>query len=292
MTQRGPCPPALAAEVYALTLARVRRKYRASSPHQQTTPDAVGEAHVVWLAGPSDKTAHPARLHAHWVAKLAHTYLHGTSRRRGARHVVGCASANPVDDFTTEHGRQCAAHFERLLRGQAGEPEPEAHEDALIAGLDLARRVMRGRPAADSAEALLVLRDRGWSVAQVAGAAEVSETAVASWIDGTRRPSPASAAALVRLATTDGPPPPPLTRQQARHAHAPGPDAPSAEQVADALVSLLRSHTRGSLARLLDVTPQAVGSWASGLKSPRPARAAALVRLALTEQEEPAIMAA
>ena len=83
-TSRGPCPPALAAEVYALTLVRTHRRCRADSPHQQTIPDVVGEAFAQWLGSPADKTEHPAGEHAHFISRYA---LYLLTCRRSRRRV-------------------------------------------------------------------------------------------------------------------------------------------------------------------------------------------------------------
>lgn len=294
---RGPCPPALAAEVHALTLASVLRRVRPDSPHRQTISDVVGEAFLRWLARPDDKTAHAAGEHAHHLARTALHYLTcPRTRRRGADH------ARPIAEWATVargsspevagEGVEATSDFEAALRVMRGRPEAAADaEDDLLDRLDAARRLLRGRACTTAHEALAALEDRGWSTAQVAAGAGVSENAVLEWGKG-RTPHAPTTATLVRLAAADGLPPPPRTRPVPRLALAPAPDAQPADAALDALASLLRSRTHGSLAAELGVTRQAVTMWASGRRLPAPAARAALVRLALTEAQAPAIMAA
>ena len=288
---RGPCPDALAAEVYALTLVRTRRRCRPNSPHQQTIPDVVGEAYVRWLASAADKTEHTAGEHARHLSLTALHYLTcPRSRRRAARVARPIAEARAV---LADSDLEPTSNLETLLRRDRGASEaPEAHEDDVIERLDAARRYLLGRPTTTALEALAVLADRGWSVQQVAAGAGCSENAVHNWSKGQRVPSPASTATLVRLAATDGTPPAPCVRPKPRGRVAPTQDAPSAAEVRDALASLLRTRTHASLARQLGCSPQAVDGWASGARNPRSDHAALLVRLALTTPDAPAIMAA
>jgi len=224
----------------------------------------VGEVFVRWLANTTDKTEHAAGEHAHFLTLNAlHLLTCRRSHRKGANH------ARPYSD----------ADGEVVMRHVGPAEEDDLEEDAMIARLDALaalRRRDRGRPAASMSEALAVLRARGWSVLQVALAAGVSEAAVHNWTNGVRRPTPASIATVIRLATTDGPPP----AHERRPRVALPVVAPSVEEVRDALASLLRRHTYVSLARQLGVSRQAVDGWATGARFPRAEHAAALASLA------------
>ena len=280
-TSRGPCPPARAAEVYALTLARTRRRCRAASPHQQTIPDVVGEAFVRWLARGDNKTEHEAGEHAHHLTLTVMHYLTCPRTRRRAAN-----DARPIADLRTslpDSDLDPTAGFETLLRVTRGGSEaPADAEGDVIERLDAARRYLLGRPTTTALEALAVLADRGWSVPQVAAGAGCSENSVHNWTRGLRRPTAASTATLVRLAATDGPPPAPHVRPLPRHASAAAPPTHSPDEVRDALASLLCIHTHRSLAAAVGVTRQAVTMWATGRREPGPIHRRRL-RLALTK---------
>lgn len=288
---RGPCPPALAAEVYALTLARTRRRCRAASPHQQTIPDVVGEAFVRWLARGDNKTEHEAGEHAHHLTLTVLHYLTCPRTRRRAAN-----DARPIAELRTsspDSDLEPTANLETLLRVMRGGSEaPADAEGDVIERLDAARRYLLGRPTTTALAALAVLADRGWSLQQVAAGAGCSENSVHNWTRGLRRPTAASTATLVRLAATDGPPPAPRVRASPRSRVAAPPPPHSPAEVRDALASLLRTHTRADLCRLLGVQPTQLSAWVARKWAPNPERAAALVRLALTMPDAPTIMVA
>lgn len=202
----GACPHALAAEVYARTMRKVRRKFGHNPIHRQCVHDAVGEAFVRWYASASDKTEHAAGEHARWLTGTAGTHIRDTNpcKRRTARAVRSLASfGHDISDDEDHDDKRSAVRREAILRQARGAPEFAYAEDNVNEAIDAIHppRLPPGASMAAFAAAMDSLKSSGWTDLAIATRIGVARAAVSSWRNGSKAAPKHHRASVVALAS-------------------------------------------------------------------------------------------